>query len=385
VALFRILPSELHGLAIVKGWEKLILLGDRAAPLEYYPSGVAVPLPGSPCALVSDSSGPNELARAIASLRHPIIIIIPCFAHILALLCGDYLMGSRRSAVIAKSQQLVHFFNSSSSLASVAARRGEQHPGNDLVGSVCGRNKVDFHVAVRRLSAANTGRAAVRLHVVRWKVACPGGHGVSGCQVQESEECCRNRSDESFFDELGAHLDALLPTLESSLVMQGGSVTLSDAIYCFARQHQALVAASEDAVIVQLEKRYSRLERPLLILALWLHPTYAEVARAMVDSGVVNVMTLAEWVDGYGERWEFKDGTVSAALAAQDWHGRFERGSKHSMSFGVEATKYWRFAETSSPASSTSAAVRSRQLLAQVAGKLLSVFPNAADTPSLVA
>jgi hypothetical protein len=116
--------------------------------------------------------------------------------------------------------------------------------------------------------------------------------------------------DMSFFDELGAHLDALLPTIGSSLVMQGGSKTLADAMYCLARQHQALVASSEDAVNVQREKRYSRLEKPLLIPALWLHPTYAEVARAMVGSGVVNVMILTEWVDGYDERWKFKDGTV---------------------------------------------------------------------------
>jgi hypothetical protein len=116
VALFRILPSELHGLGIAKGWEQLILLGGRAAPLEDYPSGFAVPLPGSPCAFVSDSSGPNVRAGAIASLRHPNIIFIPCLALILALLCGDYLMGSGRSADIAKSQQLDHFFNSSSSL-----------------------------------------------------------------------------------------------------------------------------------------------------------------------------------------------------------------------------------------------------------------------------
>jgi hypothetical protein len=95
VALFRILPSELHGLAIAKGWEKLILLGGRAAPLEDYPSGFVVPLPGSPCAFLSDSSGPNVRARAIASLEYPNIIVFPCFAHILALLFGDYLMGSR--------------------------------------------------------------------------------------------------------------------------------------------------------------------------------------------------------------------------------------------------------------------------------------------------
>jgi hypothetical protein len=150
-------------------------------------------------------------------------------------------------------------------------------------------------------------------------------------------------------------------------------------MYCLAGQHQDLVAASEDAVIVQLEKRYSRLEKPQLILALWLHPTYAEVVRAMVDSGVVNVIKSTEWVDGYGEPWEFKDGTASAALGAQYWHARFERWSKRSLSFGAEAGKYWRFVETSPSASSASAAVRSRQLLAKVAGKLLSVLPNSAD------
>jgi hypothetical protein len=116
VALCRTLPSELHGVAIAKGWEHLILLGGRGAPLDDYSAGFAVPLPGSPSAFVSDSSGPNVRARAIASLRHPDIIFIPCFAHIFALLCGDYFTASHHSAVIAKSQRVVHFFNSSSSL-----------------------------------------------------------------------------------------------------------------------------------------------------------------------------------------------------------------------------------------------------------------------------
>jgi hypothetical protein len=82
-----------------------------------------------------------------------------------------------------------------------------------------------------------------------------------------------------FFEELGTRLDALRLAIESSLVMQGWSVTLADAMYCFARQHQTLVAAGEDAVIVELNKRYSCLGKPLLILALWLYPAHAEMAR----------------------------------------------------------------------------------------------------------
>jgi hypothetical protein len=185
--------------------------------------------------------------------------------------------------------------------------------------------------------------------------------------------------DPSFFDTLGAHLDALIPTIESSIVMQGGSATLADAMYCFARQYQALCAAGEDAVIAKLEKRYARLEKPLLILAIWLHPSYTEVARAVVDSGVVDIMTLSDWVDKYGERWGFKNGAISAALAAQDWSLRYEAWARHSDSFGIRAGKYWAFVLSSSPASSRSDDVLSRRLLAQVARKLLVVQPNAAD------
>jgi hAT family C-terminal dimerisation region len=110
-----------------------------------------------------------------------------------------------------------------------------------------------------------------------------------------------------------------------------------------------------------------------------LHPSNTEVARVVFDSGVVDIMTLTDWVDGYGERWGFKDSAVSAALAAQDWSLRYEPWAKRSDSFGVQAGKYWAFVLSSSPASSRSEDVRSRRLLAQVARKLLSVLPNSAD------
>jgi hypothetical protein len=66
--------------------------------------------------------------------------------------------------------------------------------------------------------------------------------------------------DQSFFNDHGAHLDAMLPTIESSLVMQGGSLTLADTKYYFLRQYQALCVEGEDAVIAKLEKRWARLE-----------------------------------------------------------------------------------------------------------------------------
>jgi hypothetical protein len=280
VALFRILPSELHGIAIAKGSEKLALIGGRAVPLEYYPSGFAVPLPGSPCAFMSYSSGPNVRARAIASLRHPNIIFIPSSAHILALLCGEYLMGSRRSTVITKSQQLVHFFNSSSSLWLPLLRAEVSRPLGTSLSLV---SAVETRWMSTWLSAVSV--LQIRDPLLSVFTSSAGKERVQEAMASHSAKYKSLKNvvaivrDMPFFDEIGAHLDALLPTIESSLVMQGGSVTLADDRNCLARQHQALVAAIEDAVIVQLEKRYYSLEKPLLILALWLPPTFAEVAR----------------------------------------------------------------------------------------------------------
>jgi hypothetical protein len=105
--------------------------------------------------------------------------------------------------------------------------------------------------------------------------------------------------DPSFFDEVGTQLDAMLPTVASSLVLQGGSATLADAMYCFARQYQSLCVNGEGTVIAKLEKRWARLEMPLLILAKWLHPSYTDVAKTVVNSGGVDIMNLIDWIDGY--------------------------------------------------------------------------------------
>jgi hypothetical protein len=89
-------------------------------------------------------------------------------------------------------------------------------------------------------------------------------------------------------------------------------------------------------------------------------------------------MNLIEWIDGYAERWGFKDSAVSASLAVHDWCMRREPLVKRSGSLGIQAGKYWDIVLSSSSASPGSEEVRQRHLLAQVARKLLAVMPNAA-------
>jgi hAT family C-terminal dimerisation region len=112
---------------------------------------------------------------------------------------------------------------------------------------------------------------------------------------------------------------------------------------------------------------------------MWLPPPYADVAKTVVNSGGVDIMKLIDWVDGYAERWGFKDSAVSASLAVHDWCMRREPWVERSRSFGKQAGKYLDIVLLSSSASPWSEDVRSRHLLAQVARKILAVMTNAAD------
>jgi hypothetical protein len=101
----------------------------------------------------------------------------------------------------------------------------------------------------------------------------------------------------------------------------------------------------------------------------------------MIDNGVFNVMTLTDWVNAYGNRWGAREaaGSVSAALAIQEWSWGFDGWVTHISDFGGDAGKYWNFILSSSPAASSQTSLKSRRLLAQVAKQLFGVLPNSAD------
>jgi hypothetical protein len=58
--------------------------------------------------------------------------------------------------------------------------------------------------------------------------------------------------NKNFWDDLALHVDSLLPIIEASLVMQSGSATLAEVLFCFARQYQCLARGTEDAVLQKL-------------------------------------------------------------------------------------------------------------------------------------
>jgi hypothetical protein len=182
-----------------------------------------------------------------------------------------------RQIDIAKSQRAVHFFNSSSSLWLPLLRAEVSRilsTSLALVQAVATRWTSTWLSAVSVLQ--------VRDGLLSVFTATAGKERVQEAIVAQYPRFKALRDvvaivrDPSFSGDLGVHLDAILPTIESSLGLQGGSATLADARYCFAHQYQSLCV--EDAVIAKLEKRWARQKKSLLILARWLHVSYTDMA-----------------------------------------------------------------------------------------------------------
>lgn len=67
-----------------------------------------------------------------------------------------------------------------------------------------------------------------------------------------------------FWPKLSNSLYILIPTVESSFILQSSRATLADFLYCYRRQVQVLSKYMEDSVMGKLEKLFSSLEVPII-------------------------------------------------------------------------------------------------------------------------
>jgi hypothetical protein len=81
----------------------------------------------------------------------------------------------------------------------------------------------------------------------------------------------------SFWHKLVEYLEFFGPTIESSLVLQGGDATLADVLYCHGRQYQMLEQIGEFEALNALDKRWNRLEQPQLLFPLYFHPSIGQL------------------------------------------------------------------------------------------------------------
>jgi hypothetical protein len=63
--------------------------------------------------------------------------------------------------------------------------------------------------------------------------------------TENIRRCIKTIRDSSFWHTLVEYLESLVPTIESSLVVQGGDATLADVLYFRGRQYQMLEQIGE--------------------------------------------------------------------------------------------------------------------------------------------
>jgi hypothetical protein len=396
IGVIPVSPSEPHGVAIAKGWEQLILLSRMESKLSKYPAGFFAALPCSPAAFVSDDAGANARARRIASLRHPDVVFLPCFAHQASLLCGDLVARSRAATVLADAAFLTNFINASPSKW-LPLLRDEQTRLNGGKGkvralatavvtrwtstwlSLCSvvENKLPLQrllhsdAGVRELTSADRHPGNVRFASVR-----------------------RMRSivwDESFWKRAEDWFVLLQPTIEASLVLQSGSCTVADVLYSYGRLYQALANTPEYDVVAAMEARFCRYEFPLLYVGMLLHPAYRALALKLVSAGAVSGMRVRMWIDGYFSRW-FKweslravNSTLTSLVTAHsDWSSDRSSLVTLASSFTDSPGEFWTFVRRQlGEPESRHTRDASTVGLCMVAEKLFSIVPNAADPERL--
>jgi hypothetical protein len=189
-----------------------MLIIHRGVPLEDYPLGFALRLPRSPSAVVSDSADPNVRARTITSLQHPNIIFLLCLAHTFALTCGDYITSSSHHAFMAQSQRVVHFSTSAPRCGCRCFVPKSREPSANRCPfflAVATRWTSTWLSAVSVLQVCNALRSAFTSAEGKEQVLdAMTSRSVKYKNLKDVIEIVRSQT---FFEDLGEHLDALLP------------------------------------------------------------------------------------------------------------------------------------------------------------------------------
>lgn len=132
--------------------------------------------------------------------------------------------------------------------------------------------------------------------------------------------CFRTIEDLSFWSGLENNLMLLIPSVESSLVLQGRGKSLADVMYCRCRQFLKLWEAGENIVVGCLENRWRLTGLPLMLMTFYFFPAYREFEIQME----ISKENIAKIVGRYASRWEssemgaLDDGTVTSFTSAVD-------------------------------------------------------------------
>jgi hypothetical protein len=210
-------------------------------------------------AITSDSAGVNRKAREIIALRHPRTNMLPCFAHRAALDCADVLKMTKAASVVPECLHLVLLFNASTNkrLPRLCAAMVKTNPNKR---SFALKNRVVTRWTSVWLSACSIlrAKAAFKLLVAQYPNIAAKVFASNDRRLAELKRSFETIDNSGFWSLLEEYIVLLVPTIESSLVLQGGDATLADVVYCRFRQYVRLQDANESTALNALKRRWSQ-------------------------------------------------------------------------------------------------------------------------------
>lgn len=388
---FGLLPiasDELTGMDIAAEWE--ILLLSAKDPNAELPAGYFLNLNREIDCMTSDSAGPNQRARSIIALRHPTTIQLACFAHIAALDCADLIKLPLAVSVVPDSLHLVTFYNASSSkwlpyLRQAMVQTSETKRAFALVACVVTRWTTVWLSAVSVLRAM----PAFRLLVASRPNTVKKVLNSRDKRFASLKRCFTTIQSLEFETNLVKFLHLLVPTIESSLLLQGRKATLGDVVFLKIRQLQILLK-HEPSGVAALEERWSIVEQPLLLLAFCFTPRYRRFAVRMG----LDEFSLESFAVGYAKRWgSFEKidcagakNVVSLSATVGAWFSGKSRWSeaRHVDNYSGQSGDFWsQVARSEQKGSGTSTSSVEVLVLCEVLRKIFSCCPNSADAERL--
>lgn len=293
------------------------------------------------------------------------------------------------ASVSADALFLVNFFNKSTSkwlprLRDVMVRLSSRKLWHALINGIITRWTSTWLSCCSVLAA----KKAMKVVIIEWSVevdAAVASNSGSKALVSLKRAAQIVRSD-SFWARLGQFLEVLVPTIEPSLVLQGGDATLADVLHAKGRQLKTLIAAGENATVALLEKRWGIVEQPLPMISFFFHPKY----RSCAISSDIPEHAVARLVLGYATRWGvfgalgIDPQRVSSLPSAVDfWVTSYEAWVKEAEAF-QDPCRYWGYvARSCCGTAATSDISAGISVLAEVLIIVFTCSPNSADPERL--
>lgn len=386
IALMPLPSEEQFSAAIAAEWEEMIGLAANVRHAEKQ-EGFFLSIDRAVDAVMSDTSYSNKDARNILGVRHPDVIMLPCFAQLLALDCVDLQLFTNSARVLPACVHLVSTFNASTDiwlprLNAAMVKALPQNRAFSLKNSVITRWTGVWMSACSVLNAKPA-----------FELLLSSNSGLAGSLFLSSDprltplkRCFQTIANSTFWSQLEEYLVLAAPAVESSLVLRSGDATLGDVLYCKCRQYQRFYEAKEARALEALEDSWLPLEQPLVLIAFSFDPRYRKYA---VQMGL-DVSDLGRHVSGYADRWGARgicglDASLSLSFntVIVEWFSGLSPWEQDCERFSHRPGRFWlqvsrKFASRRNEGSAAGAL-----LLCEVLRKVYSCSTNVAD-PELV-